>query len=227
MNTRIQTPQMSKVRDLADSALNTPDGLEVIFRADKYGGLKGAHAAAKGVQTAFSSLRARTRRGAMRLNAEAEYSRDVKSIGPYDTLACVLSYLSEERGCKIALIPGSAYGMDFEVVDRATGEPFAPEDPNLNKFIFLGQKLITEQGAYRRERRPWVNPLSEDEMRWAWKYNPEDCVEFNYPKPKVMEIADAPTRILSDYTSVDLADLSEEELEFGEEGELANPSEGE
>lgn len=212
MNTRIQTPQMSKVRDLADSALNTPDGLGVLFLTSQLGSLKAAHAAAKGLQSAFSALRARTRRSAMRLNNEAEYSRDVKSIGPYDSLACVLSWLPEDKGCQIKLMPGSAYGMDFNVVDLSTGEPFKPEDPRLNRYIYIMQKLIHEDHQKKRENRQFVNPLTEEEMSFAWSYDPEHAKSDGIPKPQAMIDAAIPPRPASDYVSVDLADLEEDDL---------------
>lgn len=218
MHARIQTPQMAKVRTLADEALTAPDGLEVIFRTSHYGSLKGAHAAAKGLQSAFSAMRARARRGALRLNSEPDYTRDIKAIGPYDSLACSLTWLPDELGCKIILQPAAAFGMDFEVIDRATGQPFAPEDPDLNRYLFLTQKLFHESHQARRERRPWANPLTEGEMQWAWAKRPKDCELDQWPQPQsMMEQAPQP-RSPTGYESVDLADLDESELGM-EEGE--------
>lgn len=221
MHTTILTPQMSKVRDIADEAMNTVEGVIVTFTAERYGDLVRSHAAARGLQVAFSALRSRERRIAARRGGVPDYERDSFVKGPYDGLACELRPMAHGKGHEIIFTPNGAYGMEFEVTDRRTGLPLERINPTEARLDFLFTKALEETHAAEKQHRARMPLFNEEEREFMWKHRPQFCEELRIGKPQSMIDADQPDRPESDYASVDLADLSEDELE------IVNPVAGE
>lgn len=210
----VATPQMTRVQDLADQAMTTSDGITVLFRVEKYGNLKACKTAARGMQVSFCNLRVRSRRIAQRLKGETISSLAGTTKGEYDNIACVVRPLDKEGGYSVALIPSYAFDMDLEVIDNSTGKPFAGEDPKQNKFISLMGKWFKEDAEARKQKRGMLNPFNTDELRFMWEFDGAMCEEMHVPSMTSNAVHDA-----TDYASVDLAMLSEEELEIVNPGD--------
>lgn len=235
------TPQMQRVREIADQALQLSEGITVWFRAEQYGSHNAAKTAMIGYQSAFSSMRTRARRLTQSQSHEAQYLLDGFVKGPYDKLACMRQEIEPNGGWKLVFTPNSSLGVDLEITDNATGKPLEAEDPMLNRCVAIGNKFLNEDSLRRRENRPFVNPLTDDEMRFVWHNRPDVAeiygftVEFVAERRNVSvaslmsytEEASSP-RSTGDYASVDINDLSEEELmDMGDGAPTALASEGE
>lgn len=212
----VASPQMSRIADLADQAKTTQDGIMIWFEVQKYGSLKACKSAARGMQVSFCNLRVRSRRMAVRLKGETTEFLAGTTRGEYDDIACVVRPLPRDAGYTVAFIPGYAVDMDLKVTDIATGEAFAQEDPIQNRFLVLMGKWFKEDTQATLQRRTRLNPFTTDELKFMWGYDAPTCEEMNVPPITSNAIHDA-----TDYASVDLAMLGEDELK------MDNPGEGE
>ena len=209
------TPQMERVRQLADQAKDSREGLTIYFRVSQYGSLEACNSRARGMQSSFSALRAKTRRLAMNMSQEPSHTRDVMTKGPYDNIACIKSTLPGGDGYSIEFIPNFLYALDLEIVDRATGEPLAAEDPNINRYAALGLKLQLSWEAAQRSKALFTNPLTPDEITFMYAHDDEFTFHtFGAIMPRpgggmsaVVEEDDKP---------FDLADLPDDVDIFGE-----------
>jgi len=208
----IATPQMERVRQLCDQAKNTPEGLIIWFRVDKYGDLASCKSAARSMQTSFCNLRVRSQRLAMRLSGETTEYLASTIKGEYGDIACVVRPIPNDGGYTVRFSPAYSLDMDLEVTDAATGKPFESEDPQMNRFLVLNGKMLKEEAEARRQRRAYVNPLTYEEHKFLWDYDAQACRDMNIPPLPTREAVEP------DYSSIDLADLPEDELE------IVNPS---
>lgn len=208
----IATPQMERVRQLVEEAKTAPDGITVWLRVEKYGSLAACKSSARSLQTTFSSLRVRARRLAQRLKGETTEYLTSMTKGEYDDIACVVRPLPEASGYRVDFVPAYALDMDLEITDRATGEPLASEDPALNRFVMLFGKMFKEEAEAKRHGRKYLNPLSLEELQFMWAHDAEECERMNVPRPAEM-------RSDEEHRSVDLAELSDEELVMDQPGE--------
>lgn len=210
----IITPQMERVRQLADEAKNSSEGVEVILRVEKYGSLAACKTAARGLQTTFCNLRVRSRRLAQRFKGETVEHLASLTRGEYDDIACVVRPLPRDEGWKVAFVPGYALDMDLEVVDIASGKPLDNEDPTMNRFLVLMGKLFKEQAEATKQNRAPLNPFTTDELKFMWQYEPGECERMFVPPLNANVVHDA-----TDYESVDLAMLDESELDIVNPGD--------
>jgi hypothetical protein len=211
------TPQMERVRQLADKAKESSEGVRVFFRASALGSFDAAKSAAHGIQTAFSALRARERRKAQRCNGESDLVLDPNTRGPYCGIACVKRPLPNREGFSIEFVPEFAHAQDLEVVDIASGQPLASEDPLLSRLAMLLARHDIALRAAIKDKRTYFCPLNPEEMDFCWRVDAEACEWAKLPK-LTQEGFDSPSPDRP-YASVDLASLSDEELGFGEEEE--------
>lgn len=209
----VASPQMSRIADLADQAKTTQDGILIWFEVEKYGSLKACKSAARGMQVSFCNLRVRSRRIAERLKGETTAFLAGTTRGEYDDLACVVRPLPKDAGYTVAFIPGYAVDMDLKITDIATGEAFGQEDPTQNRFIVLMGKWFKEDAEASTQKRGRLNPFTSDELKFMWGYDADTCEEMHVPSLEDNARSDA-----TDYASVDLATLDEDELE------IVNPS---
>lgn len=206
------TPQMDRVRQLCEQAMTTTDGIRIVFRVEKYGSLPACKTAARSMQTTFCSLRVRARRFAQKMRGETEGLLLSNVRGEYDNLACVVRPLPKDEGFTVSFVPGYALDMDLEVIDISSGQPLAAEDPALNRYLMLMGRFIKEDTQARGERRRPRNVFSLEELQFLWEHDAEETARMNVP-PLPAE------RSESEYESVDLADLGEDELEIVNPGE--------
>lgn len=134
--------------------------------------------------------------------------------GEYDDIACVVRPLPKDAGFKVIFTPGYAIDMDLKITDNATGEAFANEDPTMNRFIVLMGKWFKEDAEARSQHRGMLNPFTTDELRFMWTFDAAQCEEMRIPSVSSNEVSDR-----TDYESVDLASLSEDELEIVNPGD--------
>lgn len=212
----ISTPQMERVRQLCDQAKTTPEGLIIWFRVTKYGDLKTCKNAARSMQVSFCNLRVRSRRLMQKMKGEPDYALISFTRGEYDDIACVVRPIPHDGGYTVRFSPAYSIDMDLEVTDAATGEPFAGEDPTQNRYIVLMGKWFKEDTEATLQRRARLNPFTTDELKFMWAHDPQMSEEMRLPSLTANEVHDR-----TDYASVDLADLDEDELE------IVNPGDGE
>ncbi len=134
--------------------------------------------------------------------------------GEYDTIACVVRPLANNGGFSVSFVPALSFDMDLEVIDNSTGKPFAGEDPTMNRFIVLMGKLFKEQAEATKQKRDPLNPFTTDELKFMWEFEPDECERMGVPKVEDNARSDA-----TDYESVDLATLDEDELEIVNPGD--------
>lgn len=227
---RTTTPAQQRVRDIADQALKEPDGITIWFRTSQYGSLKAANSAALGYQQAFSAMRARARRLAQRQSGEAHDLLDGFSHGPYDSLAVSKQWLPDDEGVTLIFLPSYAFGMDLEITSNATGEPLAAEDPIFNRCVAIANRFGKVRRESNRDKTLFINPLTDDEMRFVWEHSPDTAEFYGFGlafvaerrgvDPEALRLGREGTqRRVTDYASVDLATLSEDELEIVNPGD--------
>lgn len=117
---RAFTGNMETLRAILDSALEAPEGVTLYFRSPPHTPAAAA-AAARGIQTSFSSLRARVRRSAMRRAGEL-HARDVNARGAYDTLMCQREAL-DGGSWAVRFVRAGEFLQGIEIIDNATGKP--------------------------------------------------------------------------------------------------------
>jgi hypothetical protein len=212
--TSVATPQMQRVRDLCDQAKSTPEGITILFRVERVGSLSKAKSLARSMQTSFCNLRVREQRRAQRLHGEKTGDLLTFARGEYDDIACSVLPLPRDEGFSVSFVPGYAWGMDLEVIDIATGKALASEDPTMNRFIVLMGKWFKEDAEARKQNRERLNPFTTEELRFMWEFDASTCEEMHVPSVESNARSDA-----TDYASVDLATLDEDELEIVNPGD--------
>lgn len=108
------TAAQSSVRTLANQALNSTSGLIVRFTVASHGTLPAAKARARGVQTAFNSMRAKDRK------AIKDGDGVIITYGsPFDDLVCRLAPMENDAGFTLTLTRCETDTWDL--IDIATG----------------------------------------------------------------------------------------------------------
>ncbi len=219
----VSTPQMGRVRELCLQAKSMPEGLIVWFKLEKYGDLKSCKSAARSMQVTFCNLRVRSRRLMQRMKGESTADLLAFTRGEFDDIACVVRPIPFDKGYTVRFSPAYSIDMDLEITDAATGEPFKGEDPTMNRFITLMGKVFHEERMAMEQRREVKSPFTREELQFMWEYSPEECERMNIwplaPGASVVSSSgstqfDSTKFDRSDYASVDLASLGEEDLEF-------------
>lgn len=171
------TPAIARVRQLANDALNDPDGLRIMFSVAHYGDLDAANSAALSFQRAFSSVRARSRRKAIRSEygamAEKFATMDTDLTGPYDVLACSKHKLAHGAGYEILLVPAAMLDFANDVVNARTGEPLKEYTREFQESNAILQFWLRKGQEATNQRKPFTMPLSEHQVRQWFTHEPE------------------------------------------------------
>lgn len=138
------TPNLSRIKDWADAALDNPDGVTLRWRVPEFS-LEACAQHARGFQTSFTSLRAKARRQKIvHTGYESEHALDQYTRGPYDSLACVREPLANGGGWSITLCRGYDMFQGVEVTNARTGEPIigeTAEDRERERIIMKAQQF--------------------------------------------------------------------------------------
>jgi hypothetical protein len=213
---------MEGVRRIADEVRSSRQEVHVWFRVTPQRDLRACAAAVRGMQAAFSSVRAKARRRSAQLAGENFSIRDAPVRGPYDDIACVKHILPQEEGFKLVFMPGFMYAIDAEITN-AKGEPLQQVDPTLGRFHALFMKVLLLAEHAHKHQETWHWPLNPEETSFIREYDQAQFEAHILPQYLPWMQEDKPTHSGSRETQfgevVDLADLGEEELEFdnGEE----------
>lgn len=181
------TPALEKVRQIADAALNEPEGLRIKFTVADYGSLRAAFEAARSFQQAFSAMRSRERRKAMTQHQKKYEGIDTDFKGPYDFLACNKRVMPDGAGYLMLLRPGAVIDFATNVESIATGKPLKEFSEEFARSNAILQFWIRKGDEATHMRVKFENPLSPDQERYFWKHQPRmakmlyDGGGFPYP----------------------------------------------
>jgi hypothetical protein len=213
---------MEKVRQIAELARNSNEAIHIMYRVEGERDLKACAAMVRGMQNAFSSLRAKARRKSIQMAGESFHLRDPNVRGPYDNIACVKTVLPHGAGFKLSFMPGYLYALDLEIVNDA-GEPIEREDPATARFSALFIKVLTLAERAKKNKETWYWPLNPEETAFIRAHDQqwfEDNILHEY-LPWMQE--DKPSHYGSRETQFghveDLAEM-DDELEFDNPNEL-------
>lgn len=213
---RTITPALQKVRELAIQAQDSPEGLTFEFLSENYGGFDGAHRAARGFQTTFSSMRAKERR-----KAEAMYGTvprlDTNVRVAFDDLSAFKNPLPHERGWTVSLLKSTSVFLDIVIRDFKTGEIVEQVDESVRQRTALYNLFMAKHKEYLNAplEQTFRNPFDQDQEYWLNAHWPDFLVnileEFGL-KRNYAEMAQ-PAPVIQE---ADLADLSADDL-FGDD----------
>lgn len=160
--TIVQTPNVARIRELMDHALNRPDPMEFRFTIGRFGSLASAKSRAVSLQNQFNSIRARTRNSVHaqlgRRNVE-DNGEQIK--GPYDDLACNKHVLPQGEGYVVLI--GRAPPDDFEIYDSVTKERILNVDSRTRRLDQL-LSYWTERLFNKAVQPPYFTYEQEREM---------------------------------------------------------------
>lgn len=137
---RSHTALMELMTRAADKALESSEGVLLIFRSEKYDGMAGAEKTARALQKAFYAQMSRYRRKSERaLGEDKTVPRDSDAKGMYDKLVLFVRPMENNEGWKCEFSKVDDAWFDLEIIDKATGKvlngPNAPDDVELNRLI--------------------------------------------------------------------------------------------
>lgn len=180
------TAGVSRVRQLADHALNLPEGILLTFTVEKFSSLAGAKAAAKSFQSNFSAMRAKARVKATNLSTR-EHTAPADVVGPYDALACQLAPLPNGEGFTIRLCPAAALSYAEDVRDFATGELLPEFDPIIKRLVAISGLWFRKAAEAKEKGKRFENPLSQEDIDFFFLHRPEDIthlyMRMGFPLP--------------------------------------------
>lgn len=183
----------SHASNIADRALNTPEGLALQYTVDSTGSLPAAKVAAKRFQSAFNVMRNRDRRRLQRRNGENPHTLDAATYSPYDKLACMITPLPADTGYEVRLCREDMLTIGVSIIDISTGLELPDYSSKSAMSDAIAGLLFAESEAAFRERRPKRNPLTTDHVAWVLKHEPE-TIEFFIERTGIdMRIAAQPT----------------------------------
>lgn len=179
---QVMTPTYEVMRDLADRAQSSIEGIGVKFVVGpQYEDLGECLKAARRFQMTFAGMRARARDAARNRRDKTDPSTGFEVKGPYDDLAAIRSEVS--GGVMIKLIKATSIDFAFDVVDLKDDTPLGEFNVEVKQVEALLRFFIARRQEWVRKHEPgerFTNPLSEDEEKFFWKHLGDQGIEM-YP----------------------------------------------
>lgn len=152
---RAFTATSASVKDIADKALNEPEGVTLTWTTDRLSLEACAHNA-RSFQCTFSALRARARRMKLKFVEESADNLDLVTQGPYDRLACVKEPLMNRGGWSVSLLPAEQLLSGAVITNAGTGAPLKGESPSEKRKLALLMKAQKFPRDVTQEEFDWL-----------------------------------------------------------------------
>lgn len=207
----VQSALATNAGDLADKALDDPEGVAIFYSVDACGSMEAAKMASRRFQVAFNTMRTRDRNRLQKQKGESVHTILAETYSKYDYIACIRN--PKENGWEVQLIRAKLIDMGVVVTSISTGEELFEFSPNGKRLDLLREMMSAEDVMAKRERRKVRNPYKPHEVEFIQLHDPT-FIDFCYDTWKVNLLpSDAPTELSDEEKTKIMLDQMMESIE--------------
>lgn len=203
----VQSALSTNAADLADKALEDPEGVSIFYSTDACGSLEAAKMASRRFQVAFNTMRTRDRNRLQKQKGESIHTINAETYSRYDYIACIRN--PKENGWEVQLIRAKLIDMGVVVTSIATGEELLEFSPTGKRLDLLRDMMGAEDFAAKRERRKVRNPYTPENVAFLAEHDP-GFLDFCYDTWKLrLNVSEPPGPTDEEKAAAILAEMME------------------